>query len=145
MVIFDVGLEMLGKVVDALGRDRSLLLGRADIAGLYGVTLDPFGLADGCYRHRVFLLILSRLRSAAGPGCRPAWSPHYLHLRGPPSAQAGQYRKIGPGTSGNCDAFLLAGTGRSRRQTFVRTPSPPLRARQLEEAPPAQLPFLHLR
>src|SRR5258708_2035762 len=76
MVIFDVGLEMLGKVVDALREDRHLHLRRAGIAGFYGVALDHFGLAAGCYRHRVFILILSRLRSAAGPGCRPAWSPH---------------------------------------------------------------------
>src|SRR5260221_13706126 len=96
MVIFDVGLEMLGKVVDALREDRHLHLRRAGIAGLYGVTLDHFGLAAGCYRHRVFILILSRLRSAAGPGCRPAWSPHYLHLRGPPPRKPGNIAKSVP-------------------------------------------------
>src|SRR5262249_60153684 len=74
MVVLDVGLEMLGKAVDALREDRHLYLWRSGIAGLYGVALDHFGLAAGRYRHRGFL-ILSRLRSAAGPGCRPARSP----------------------------------------------------------------------
>src|SRR5215467_3538720 len=47
MVVLDVGLEMLGKAVDALREDRHLYLWRSGIAGLYRVALDHFGLAVG--------------------------------------------------------------------------------------------------
>src|SRR5262245_61285068 len=74
MVVLDVGLEMLGKAVDALREDRHLYLWRSGIAGLYRVALDHFGLAAGRYRHRVSLSCRG-CGSAAGPGCRPARSP----------------------------------------------------------------------
>src|SRR5439155_9673281 len=74
MVVLNVGLEMLGKAVDALRKDRHLYLRRPGIAGLCRIGLHHFGLAAGRYRHRVILL-LSRLQSVAGPGCRPARSP----------------------------------------------------------------------
>ena len=51
-VVLDVGLEMLGKIIDALGEDRHLHFRRAGIPGLLGIRLDYFGLAAGGHRHR---------------------------------------------------------------------------------------------
>src|SRR5262249_19655073 len=100
MVVLDVGLEMLGEAVDALREDRHLHFRRTGIAGLGRVGLDDFGLAAGCYRHRV-VLVLSGSRSAAEPGCRPARSPQVVragHARagGAISQNAGRrQRKLG--------------------------------------------------
>src|SRR5262245_8751429 len=58
MVVLDVGLEMLGKAVDAFREDRHLYFRRSGITGLDRVALDEFGLPTGRYRHRVVFLIL---------------------------------------------------------------------------------------
>src|SRR5665213_2000061 len=52
MVVLDVGLEMLGEIVDAFGKDRHLNFGRSGIAGLVGERSNNFGLAAGGNRHR---------------------------------------------------------------------------------------------
>src|SRR5689334_8791139 len=52
VVVLDVGLEMLGEIVDALGQDRHLDFWRTGISGLFGIGLDYFGLAAGGHRHR---------------------------------------------------------------------------------------------
>src|SRR5262249_9670229 len=119
MVVLDVGLEMLGKAVDALREDRHLSLWRSVIAGLYRVALDHFGLAAGRYRHRVSL----SCRGCGWPGRDVVQRGHHNYLRGPPPAQAGQYRKTRPGASGNCDGSSLAGTNPSRRQSLLSPPS----------------------
>src|SRR5262245_6027091 len=138
MVVLDVGLEMLGKAVDALREDRHLYLWRSGIAGLYRVALDHFGLAAGRYRHRVSL-------SCRGCGRRPGRDVvqrgHHNYLRGPTPAQAGQYRKTRPGASGNCDGSSLAGTIRSRRQSFIHTPSELLRRGRLKMRRGRNSPF----
>src|SRR5512137_1164272 len=43
MVVLDVGLEMLGKIVDALGQNRHLDFRRPGISRLLGIRLDYFG------------------------------------------------------------------------------------------------------
>src|SRR5262249_60087336 len=99
---------MLGEAVDALREDRPLHFRRTVIAGLGRVGLDDFGLAAGCYRHRV-VLVLSGSRSAAEPGCRPARSPEVVragHARagGAISQNAGRrQRKLWrPRATGKC-------------------------------------------
>src|SRR5262245_28430049 len=52
VVVLDVGLEMLGEVINALGQDRHLNFRRSGISGLLGIRLDYFGLAAGGHRHR---------------------------------------------------------------------------------------------
>src|SRR6478752_10846064 len=52
MVVFDVSLEMLSQIIDALGQDRHLHFRRPGISGLLGIRLDYFGLAAGGHRHR---------------------------------------------------------------------------------------------
>src|SRR6185437_12925647 len=52
MIVFDVGFEMLGEIIDALGEDRHLHFGRPGVPGLLGIGLDYFGLAAGGHRHR---------------------------------------------------------------------------------------------
>src|SRR5215470_11127259 len=52
MVVLDVGLEMLGEVINALGQDRHLNLWRSGISGLLGIRLYYFGLAAAGHRHR---------------------------------------------------------------------------------------------
>src|SRR5207247_2050575 len=47
MIVLDVGLKMLGEIIDALGQDRHLNFGRSGIAWLFGECLDYFGLAAG--------------------------------------------------------------------------------------------------
>src|SRR3954451_18919513 len=83
VVILHVRLEMPGQVVDALGQDGDLPLGRAGVAGLLREFLQERGLALGRNRHRGSFLMWRfqgrppRLRPtarAAGPGCRPARS-----------------------------------------------------------------------
>src|SRR5438046_6687046 len=115
MVVLDVGLEMLGKAVDALRKDRHLYLRRPGIADLCRIGLDHFGLAAGRYRHRAILL-LSRLQSAAGPGCRPARSPQ-LFARA--NARASRAISQNPARRPqNCGALSPAGTSRSNRKSY---------------------------
>src|SRR5262249_13293736 len=88
MIVLDVGLEVLGQIVDAFRKNGHLHLRRSSVAGLGRIGLDDFRLACGCDRHRVFLLCMSGFRStatdAAWPGCRPARSPyHDARTQGP--------------------------------------------------------------
>src|SRR5690606_14453025 len=53
MVILAVVLEVLGEVVDALGEDRDLHLGRTGVALLGGIFGNERGLALGSDRHRL--------------------------------------------------------------------------------------------
>ena len=52
MVVFGVGLEVTGQVVDALRQDRDLNLRRTGVASLRCIFLDDFSLAAGFNRHR---------------------------------------------------------------------------------------------
>src|SRR5215212_6668796 len=52
MVILDVGLEMLGQIVDPFREDGDLHFGRAGVAGFGRIRLDDFRLAVGRNRHR---------------------------------------------------------------------------------------------
>src|SRR5690606_19312602 len=54
MIVFAVSLEMIGQVVDALGKDRDLDFGRTGVAGLGAIFLDELLLAFGSNRHSFF-------------------------------------------------------------------------------------------
>src|ERR1700722_13161190 len=61
MVVFVVGLEVIRQVVDPLGEERNLDLGRTRVAGLSGVRLNDFRLTRGRYRHRQQPFFVCRL------------------------------------------------------------------------------------
>src|ERR1700744_1856990 len=58
MIVFHVGFEVPGEVVDAFRQDRDLDLGRAGVTGLVGIRLDDFRFAFGGNRHRQTLSLL---------------------------------------------------------------------------------------
>src|SRR5260221_5684198 len=87
MVILDVGFEMLGEIVDALGQDRHLHFGRTGISGLLGIRLNDFGLTAGGYRHRSSFVAF--LRSALL--IRPARLHTPFGKISPPSSSAKSY------------------------------------------------------
>src|SRR6185369_7547088 len=58
VIVLRVALEMLGEVIDALGEDRDLDLGRTGVALGLGMFLDQRFLALGCNRHRVTPVLL---------------------------------------------------------------------------------------
>src|SRR5437764_1395810 len=66
MIVFHVGFEVPGEVVDAFRQDRDLNLGRAGITGLVGIRLDDFRFAFGGNRHRQTLPLL-RAELAVSP------------------------------------------------------------------------------
>src|SRR5581483_2889889 len=71
MIVFCMGLEMLGQVVDPFTEDRDLDFGRAGIALLGGKGLDDLRLTVGCNRHRH---LPSHMRA-------PPWMPARLKTR----------------------------------------------------------------
>lgn len=56
MVVFFVGLEVVGQIVDPLGEDRNLYFRRARIAFFNGEFLDELLLSFSSNRHRQSLL-----------------------------------------------------------------------------------------
>src|SRR5262249_45962385 len=58
MIVLHVVLEMVCEVVDAFREDRNLNLGRAGIAGFFGIGFDDFRFALGGNRHRQTLSLL---------------------------------------------------------------------------------------
>src|SRR5262249_2845041 len=58
VIVLDVGLEMVGEVVDAFRQDSNLDLGRAGVAGFGGIGLDDFRFALRGNRHRQTLSLL---------------------------------------------------------------------------------------
>src|SRR5262245_48519777 len=59
VIVLDVGLEMIGQVVDPFGEDRDLHFRRTSVAGLRRIRLDNVGLAAGSNRHRLTTFLKS--------------------------------------------------------------------------------------
>src|SRR5215510_13316557 len=96
MVVIQVGLEVLGQIVDAFRKHCHLHLRRPGVAGLGRKGLDDFRLTCGRNRHRVVPFLSTMLSGAAWPGCRPARSP-YDDARTVRSAHGRDIGRFSPG------------------------------------------------